>query len=228
MEAQAPHATTPIPGSGPDKRFSLAHFAILVVTGLLVVVPLFCLDPPLAPASLDWTPLIPKSEVTTGRIAGPPVAPPAERPDRNATQDPVAPEVDRLIVAASDRNGLDANLVRAIITVESGFDNRAVGPKGARGLMQLMPKTAKSMGVKNAFDPAGNIDAGVRHLRELLDRYQGNLRLTLAAYNAGTGRVAQYRGVPPFRTTKTFIQRVLQHQRRYQALHATAPGERKG
>ncbi len=104
---------------------------------------------------------------------------------------------------------LDPLLVRAVIQVESGYDPPAVSRKGAMGLMQLMPAVARRYGVRDALDPAQNIDAGVRHLRSLLLRYGGDLELTLAAYNAGPGAVDRYDGVPPYQETREYVFRVL-------------------
>jgi hypothetical protein len=101
-----------------------------------------------------------------------------------------------------------AELVLRIIEAESGGDPRAVSPKGAQGLMQLMPETARALGVQDPFDPVQNIEGGVRYLSHLLQRF-GDLRLALAAYNAGPGRVQQYGGVPPFPETQRYIERIL-------------------
>jgi soluble lytic murein transglycosylase-like protein len=107
------------------------------------------------------------------------------------------------------RHGVDADLVEAVIRVESAFNPRAVSNKGAQGLMQLMPRTASALGVRNAFDPYQNIDGGVRHLRYLLDRYPGNVSLALAAYNAGEKAVDYYRGVPPYAETTQYVHKIL-------------------
>ena len=109
----------------------------------------------------------------------------------------------------SDRYGVSTALVESVIRVESAFNPLAVSPKGARGLMQLMPETAQALGVRNSFDPRQNIDGGVRHLRRLLERYPGDLALVLAAYNAGEGAVDNHGGVPPYTETQQYIRRVL-------------------
>ena len=97
----------------------------------------------------------------------------------------------------------------AVIRVESGFNPRAVSPKGAQGLMQLMPATASQLGVRNVFDVAENIDGGVRHLRGLIERFDNNLPLALAAYNAGERAVLQYGGIPPYPETEQYVARIL-------------------
>jgi hypothetical protein len=114
----------------------------------------------------------------------------------------------KIIRAAAERYGLDADLIHCVVAVESNFDPRAVSPKNARGLMQLMPQTAAKYGVKDIFDPEQNVNAGTRYLKELLGRYR-NLTLALAAYNAGPERVDQYgRRVPPYLETMKYVQRI--------------------
>ena len=109
---------------------------------------------------------------------------------------------------AAERYGLPFKLVSAVIRAESGFNPRAVSPKGARGLMQLMPTTAATLGVRNSFDPRQNIEGGVRHLRSLIDRFI-NLPFALAAYNAGEKAVVQYGGIPPYPETQDYVTKVL-------------------
>ncbi|MFQ5669828.1 MAG: lytic transglycosylase domain-containing protein [Acidobacteriota bacterium] len=114
----------------------------------------------------------------------------------------------QLVKQISRRYGIDQELIHAVISVESSYDSHAVSPKGARGLMQLLPTTAAAVGVHDLGDPHDNIMAGVRHLRGLLDHYHGNVRLALAAYNAGVSAVDRYGGVPPFPETLDYLRRV--------------------
>lgn len=118
-------------------------------------------------------------------------------------------DVSEVVGAASDRYRLDPDLVNSVIRAESGFKVHAVSPKGAQGLMQLMPGTASKLGVSNAFDPAANVDGGTRYLRELLEQYNFDLIKALAAYNAGPQRVDQYKGVPPYRETRLYVASIV-------------------
>lgn len=129
---------------------------------------------------------------------------------------------EQMIRSASDRHGVDAHLVRAVIKVESDFNTQARSHKGAQGLMQLMPETAQLHRVYNVYDPDQNIDGGVRHLRLLLDRYQGDVNLTLAAYNAGVKAVERHRGIPPFAETREYVRRVLGYLDRYRGASTIA------
>jgi soluble lytic murein transglycosylase-like protein len=117
-------------------------------------------------------------------------------------------EIDAAIVMAAARHNVDPNLVRAVVKVESNYNSNAVSRKGAMGLMQLMPSTAKMLKVKNPFDAQQNVDAGVRHLKSLLESYGGDVKLTLAAYNAGEGAVARSAGVPRFAETQDYVRRI--------------------
>jgi soluble lytic murein transglycosylase-like protein len=118
-------------------------------------------------------------------------------------------DLNELVNAASGTYRLDPDLVNSVIRAESGFNVRAVSPKGAQGLMQLMPQTASQLGVQNAFDPRANVEGGTRYLRELLERYDFDLIRALAAYNAGPQRVEQYGGVPPYYETKAYVARIV-------------------
>jgi hypothetical protein len=116
---------------------------------------------------------------------------------------------DAIIAAAAERHKVDNALIKAVIKAESNFDHRAVSPKGAQGLMQLMPQTASNLQVRDSFEPEANIEGGVRYLRYLINVYGGDLRLALAAYNAGEKAVAKHRGIPPFAETRTYVRHVL-------------------
>lgn len=122
---------------------------------------------------------------------------------------------DHLITKASEKHSVDPALIKAVIKAESNFNHQAVSPKGARGLMQLMPATANSLQVHDSFHPEKNIEGGVRYLRYLLNLFRGDLSLALAAYNAGESAVAKHRGIPPYRETQLYVQRVLHYFNHY-------------
>ncbi len=119
-------------------------------------------------------------------------------------------KVNAAIEQAASRHNVDPSLVRAVIKVESNFNPHAVSRRGAMGLMQIMPSTARSLKVNNPFDPTENIDAGVRHLRQLLDSFGGNVQLSLAAYNAGAGAVHTHKGIPPYRETRNYVRQITE------------------
>jgi soluble lytic murein transglycosylase-like protein len=128
------------------------------------------------------------------------------------------PAIDRLIVSAAMRNGIEPLLLYSVMCQESAFNSSAVSPKGASGLMQLMPATAARFGVKDIFDPAQNIEAGARYLRFLLDLFGGDVSLALAGYNAGEGAVKKYGyTIPPYRETVNYVRKI---RRRYSSLSA--------
>jgi soluble lytic murein transglycosylase-like protein len=119
-----------------------------------------------------------------------------------------AEQIDAAIAQSAARHNVDANLVRSVVKVESNFNPNAVSRKGAMGLMQLMPGTARSLNVTNPFDPEQNVDAGVRHLKKLLESFGGDIKLSLAAYNAGAGAVARSAGIPRFAETQNYVRRI--------------------
>jgi soluble lytic murein transglycosylase-like protein len=146
-------------------------------------------------------------------IEAPALAPrpdqPASHPELQAENAGQPLDLSEVIKAASGTYRLDPDLVNSVIRAESGFNVRAVSPKGAQGLMQLMPQTASELGVQNAFDPRANVEGGTRYLRELLEHYDFDLIKALAAYNAGPQRVEQYGGVPPYYETKVYVARIV-------------------
>jgi soluble lytic murein transglycosylase-like protein len=138
----------------------------------------------------------------------PQLAPPdAAAPDAPA---PVPPEqINQLVQQNADIWQVDPALIKSVIANESSFNANAQSPVGAQGLMQLMPETAASLGVKNPFDPAQNVAGGTRYLRSLLDRFKGDTRLAVAAYNAGPNAVEKYGDVPPYSETQSYVKNVL-------------------
>jgi len=123
---------------------------------------------------------------------------------------------DPLIQQAADQYEVDPAMVKAIIMAESSFNPKAVSKWGARGLMQLMPVTARELGVKDSFNPEHNINGGVKYFSKLMNRFNGDVTLALAAYNAGTRKVLKFRGVPPYKETKNYIKKVIKYYKHYQ------------
>jgi hypothetical protein len=181
----------------------------------------------------DWVALIisspPKSDFYLKRASDSPAAgnASASRPiehsdvksDKNPT--PLSGKIteclfDSIIHEAASRYEVDPDLVKAIIMAESSYNPKAVSKKGAKGLMQLMPKTAKALGVKDSFNPEHNINAGVKYFRQLLNQFNGDVKLALAAYNAGSKKVKKYKGIPPFKTTRYYVKKVIEYHKFYQ------------
>lgn len=182
----------------------------------------FVLAMPRAPAPLGLAPepetasMAPEADPTEDLLLAEISAPPDLPPPRAKIP------FHGIIVAAAGRYDVDPNLIRAIILAESGYNPRAKSKKGARGLMQLMPSTARALGVRDIFDPAENIDGGVRYFRSLLDRFDGDVQLALAAYNAGSRHVRNYEGVPPFKATQLYIKKVLHFHKKFSREDAAA------
>lgn len=124
-------------------------------------------------------------------------------------------EIYKLIQATASRHGLDPSLIKAVIAAESNFDPAAVSPKGAIGLMQLMPSTARVLGVQDPYDPVDNLEGGVRYLKALLERFKGDLSLALSAYNAGPEAVERFGGIPPYDETRRYVSTVLRYYERF-------------
>lgn len=131
-------------------------------------------------------------------------------------------DLKALVKSASAKTLIDEDFIHSVIRTESAAKARAVSRKGARGLMQLMPATAKELGVQDAFDPEQNVEAGTRHLRALLDRYNGDAIKALAAYNAGASRVDRYKGVPPYRETRAYVAKIIREYNRAKRVKKTA------
>jgi len=171
-----------------------------------------------------------EKELTPPPVVATPAPPPPMATAAPKTSPP-ALDLNQVVNSASAAYHLDPDLVNSVIHAESGFNSHAVSRKGAQGLMQLMPDTASKLGVANAFDPQSNVAGGSRYLRELLERYNFDLIKALAAYNAGTKRVEQYQGVPPYRETHDYVARIVREYNRKKIAQekqaATASGKVK-
>jgi hypothetical protein len=160
----------------------------------------------------EGLPIITRGRGNRGQRLSAPLSPssqPLSRPGPRPAQVPDTP-ISSLIDRSAQEQGLDPGLVRLVVQKESGFNPQAVSPKGAMGLMQLMPGTAAMLGVQDPFNPAQNIDGGVRYLKQCLERFDNNVCLALAAYNAGPENVAKHRGVPPFAETRNYVANIMQ------------------
>jgi hypothetical protein len=163
---------------------------------------------------------------------------PDEEVDRESAGDPASDSgatvdgggertIDEMVADAARKYALPRSLVRAVARAESDFDAAAISPRGAQGVMQLMPGTARDLGVQNALDPAENIDAGARLLRRLLEGYEGRVAEALAAYNAGPGAVARHQGVPPYRETRGYIRKVVKEFEKAERKRPLSAGKKR-
>jgi soluble lytic murein transglycosylase-like protein len=160
---------------------------------------------PQAPASIASNPMPPNFKNTT--TGSPFLNAGAQRTvDRQS--------LDQMVNGAGQRHQIDPDFINSVIRAESGYNNRAVSKKGAQGLMQLMPRTASQLGVANSFDPNANVEGGTKYLRELLEKYNYDVPKALAAYNAGSRRVDQYHGVPPYFETQTYVAKIIRDYNR--------------
>ena len=210
--------------------FYLAAAMLLLTAGICnrQPQPLSFDESSVAPASLLPT-VLPVPTMDRSVEAATPNAvfkPAAVAQSATVSAEPAEPELpfEEHIMQAAQTYQVDPTLIRAIIMAESSYNPRAVSHRGAQGLMQLMPTTAKWLGIRDSFDPAMNIDGGVRYFRRLLDRFDGDVKLALAAYNAGSRYVRKYGGVPPFRATRIYIKKVLHYHHLLQEQMAAGGG----
>lgn len=217
------------------------HDLILTIKlGLSFNLVMALLAMPSAICSLQHQLALPEARISALQLHGPTIPPEPDivvhLPERavpltdNKEAAPVRQEpdspYDQYIIKASQTYQVEAALIKAVIMAESGYNPKAVSRRGAQGLMQLMPGTAKWLGVHDAFDPVLNIDGGVRYLRRLLDRFEGDVQLALAAYNAGSRYVRKYGGVPPFKATHSYIKKVMKYRKKYRKKMALFDGRR--
>lgn len=171
---------------------------------------------------------VPTADIVSYEIAPPEPQPqPAPGAQRIAAAQPMT--VDQAVSAASDKHDIDPDLINSVIRAESRYNPRAVSPKGAQGLMQLMPGTAAQLGVHNAFDAGSNVDGGTRYLHDLLVQYDGDMLKALAAYNAGPQAVQRYHGIPPYRETRSYVANVVRdfnRKKKAQEPPAVAPARK--
>ena len=160
-------------------------------------------------------------------IGQPEISPPLQENLLQSNPDQAFPIISRnsaerlfqpIVIKAANRHNVDPAMVMAIIMAESSYNPKAISKKGARGLMQLMPNTARSLGVKDSFNPEHNINAGVRYFKKLLNQFEGDVELALAAYNAGSRKVREHRGIPPFGATKVYVKKVIKYYKYYKTL----------
>jgi soluble lytic murein transglycosylase-like protein len=196
-----------------DRKVQSGETTRLYVTGGFVDVAtaeIASIQPDDTPYVAAASPVAPSTSATSSSPQPVSAAPvnPAQGAPLVATA-PAPLDLDQVVRDASSRHRLDPDFVNSVIKAESNFQNRAVSPKGAQGLMQLMPGTASKLGVTNAFDPKANVEGGTAYLSQLLDLYHDDPVKALAAYNAGANRVEQYHGVPPYRETRAYVARIV-------------------
>lgn len=200
-----------MPTSSP--AFSLAQWIFLVFLLTLV-----------SRTHLAWEQRHAATVVKSSEICGDIITSPMQERTRTVLPQKEAPPVTSqkddirfgsIIQQAADRHQVEPALVRAIIMAESSYNPRAISKKGAKGLMQLMPKTAESLGVVDSFNPEDNIHGGVAYFRKLMNQFDGNVEFALAAYNAGSRNVRKYQGIPPFKATRYYVKKVLQYYQTY-------------
>ena len=178
---------------------------------LMLAAPAFAASPGGLPQGHITTTV--QADAKTGRLVRSTVVPPLAVQPRAILKKPASPQLDEMIDSIADEQGVETHLVHSVIRAESDYNANAVSPKGAQGLMQLIPATARRFGVANTFDVKENIEGGVRYLRFLLDYYQGDYPRAIAAYNAGEGAVDKYHGIPPFAETQNYVFRVARNLR---------------
>jgi soluble lytic murein transglycosylase-like protein len=181
------------------------------------------------PAAVPTTASAPATAGPGGQLKSPVItSAPAERPLRFVTGHAIAERVNTyapLIREASEKHGVDENLIKAVIATESAGNPRARSSADAKGLMQLIDTTARSMGVRNSWSPRENILGGAKYLQQMLSRFEGNVEQALASYNAGPGAVEKYGGIPPFRETREYVGRVMEYLKIFGQDGETEDGE---
>ena len=190
--------------AGPVTRLYLSHSS----TGYIEIptdqIERFEADPDAPVPTSNSLPAQPQPATSVNVTAS--SAPARPQPNQSAiTRD----ALNQVVSGAGERHQIDPDFINSVIRAESGFNNHAVSKKGAQGLMQLMPQTASMLGVSNSFDPNANVEGGTKYLRELLEKYHYDVPKALAAYNAGTKRVDQYHGIPPYYETQTYVAKII-------------------
>ncbi|MEA3471103.1 MAG: lytic transglycosylase domain-containing protein [Thermodesulfobacteriota bacterium] len=200
----------------PTNRYSVLLTCLMV---FIIGVSLMVLIPSVYIRDLSPQTAVSEAEACKIAIQEPSEEKPSDPAPEVVSQKPLVEKAkypyNHIIKKAADRYEIDPALVKAIIMAESNYNPRAISKTGARGLMQLMPATAEALGVEDCFNPEHNIRGGVRYFRQLLNRFDGNIELALAAYNAGSRKVRKYNGIPPFKATQIYIEKVSAYYELY-------------